>query len=265
MSPDPGESRLVKTRQLGDRRINVVFYPGGMRQERHRHNTASFSFVVFGRYEENIGCDVHSRFTSSLICHPAGESHAVTFESDVRIVSIEFRGSADLKTASDGLQLGSCHRNELVAWLGGRLSDELGRDDSSSNLAIDGLISELLAENSRGKVLAAEKKFAAWLCKARDFVHDNFQSELSLEDVAQTAGVHPAHLSRVFRQKMGCTVGQYVRGLRFEFACRQILATDRPLSDIALEAGFADQSHFNRIFRSRMAISPFRYRKVHRS
>jgi transcriptional regulator GlxA family with amidase domain len=64
---------------------------------------------------------------------------------------------------------------------------------------------------------------------------------------------------------MGCTVGEYVRRLRFEFACQQILTTRRQLCDVALDAGFADQSHFNRMFRSQMGVTPFVYRNLHRN
>jgi AraC-like DNA-binding protein len=62
---------------------------------------------------------------------------------------------------------------------------------------------------------------------------------------------------------MGCTVGEYLRRLRFEFACQQILSTETPLCDVANDAGFADQSHFNRIFRIKMGITPYMYRKLH--
>jgi AraC family transcriptional regulator len=258
---DPGDSYLVSTRVLDVARVNEVFYPAGMRQDHHRHNSASFSFVASGRYEESIGRQVHSRMMSTLIYHPAGEWHAVAFESDVRIFSIDFRGGAS--STVDSLDRGSSHRSKLVAWLGARLSCEMMRVDSASTLAIDGLLSEMLAEGSRGKVLSAETGSAAWLARATDFVHDNFTTTLSLEEVAAIAGVHSAHLSRVFRQKMGCTVGEYVRRLRFEFACQQILSTEQPLCDVALAAGFSDQSHFNRIFRTRLGVTPYAYRKLH--
>lgn len=253
---------MISARVLHDRRVNEVFYPGGMRQERHRHHSASFSFVASGRYEEFIGRQAHSRRMATLIYHPADESHAVAFESDVRILSVEFRRNAS--GTADSLDRGSSHRSELVAWLGARLGREMERSDSASDLAIEGLISEMLAEGSRGKALAAEKGVAAWLTRATDFVHDNFTTTFSLDEVAQVAGVHPAHLSRVFRQKMGCTVGEYVRRLRFEFACQQLLSSESPLCEVAYEAGFADQSHFNRIFRTHMGITPYVYRKLHR-
>ena len=138
------------------------------------------------------------------------------------------------------------------------------RSDSASTLAIDGLLSEMLAEGSRGKVLSAEKGSAAWLARAIDFLHDNFTCALSLEEIAQVAGVHSAHLSRVFRQKMGCTVGEYVRRLRFEFACQQILSTERRLCEVAYDAGFADQSHFTRSFKRYAGLTPSVFRSTRR-
>jgi AraC family transcriptional regulator len=264
MKPDAGDSRLIRERSLDDRRVSHVFYPRGMRQDRHRHDSASFSVVVTGRYEECVGRQTHFRRASTLIYHPAGETHAVSFESDVRILSIDFRGYEDSQIA-DSLDRSSSRRSGLVAWLGARLEREIVRVDTASALAIDGLISEMLAEGSRGKILGEEKRSAAWLARAIDFLHDNFARTPSLEDVAQAAGVHPAHLSRVFRQKLGCTVGDYLRRLRFEFACQQILSTDRKLCDVAYAAGFADQSHFNRIFRTQMGVTPYDYRKLHQA
>ncbi|HEX9928906.1 MAG TPA: AraC family transcriptional regulator [Pyrinomonadaceae bacterium] len=264
MKLDPGESRLINTRVLHDRRINEVFYPGGMRQDGHRHHFPALSFVLSGQYQECIGRQAHSRRMSTLIYHPADEKHAVAFESDVRILSVEFRTNSNASRTADSLDHGSSHRSELVTWLGFRLRCEMARSDSASALAVDGLISEMFAEGARGKVLSEEKGFAAWLVRATDYVHDNFRTTLSLEEIAKVAGVHSAHLSRVFRQKMGCTVGEYLRRLKFEFACQQILSTEIPLCEIALDAGFADQSHFNRIFRTKMGMPPYMYRKLHR-
>jgi AraC family transcriptional regulator len=254
-------SHLVTTRMLdGGRRINEVYYPAGIRQDRHRHDLASFSFVASGRYEERIARRDHSRFAGTLIYHPAGEQHAVAFETDVRILSVEFRGRG-----AASLENSFQHRNDLVVWLGMRLGREMSRTDSASSLAIDGIIDEMLVEGTRGRVLVEEKRDARWLAKAIEFLHDNFSASLTLDEIAQVAGVHSAHLSRVFRHKMGCTVGEYVRRLRFEFASQQLLSTERTLCEVALEAGFADQSHFHRLFRARMGVTPYHYRKLHRN
>ncbi len=262
-APDPGPSNLIARRVHGERRLADVFYPGGMRQARHRHGTATFSFVAFGRYSESIGRQSHDRRESTLIFHPAGECHSVAFESDVRILSVEFRGRGITGESAACLDRGSSHSGELIAWLGSRLIREMARPDSASELAIDGIISEILAEGSRGKALAVENGTPRWFALAKDLLHDRFNTSITLGEISDSAGVHSAHLSRVFRQRMGCTVGEYIRRLRFEFACRQILSTRTPICEIAHEAGFADQSHLNRIFRGKMGITPYAYRRLH--
>ena len=72
--------------------------------------------------------------------------------------------------------------------------------------------------------------------------------------------MHPAHLARVFRAHHGVSVGEYARRLRLAWAAGELARTDTPLAVIASQAGFADQSHFTRLFRQHLGITPARYR-----
>ena len=220
MAPDPGDSRLIGRRVQGDIRLAEVFYPAGLRQSRHRHETPTFTFVASGRYGEQIGRSSHDRHGSTVVFHPAGEYHAVRFETDVTVLSVDFQ---DPPPSAISLERGSSHSSDLIAWLGSRLIREMARTDSASVLAVDGLIAEMLAEGSRARTLSEESRNPAWFLRAADFIHENFTDTFTLDEVAEIAGVHPAHLSRTFRQKMGYTIGHHVRRLRFEFACGQIL------------------------------------------
>ena len=74
------------------------------------------------------------------------------------------------------------------------------------------------------------------------------------------AGVHPVHLARTFRETQGMTIGQYFRGVRLARATDLLRDPRRPLSDIAIEAGFSDQSHLCREFKRATGVSPGRFR-----
>jgi AraC family transcriptional regulator len=74
--------------------------------------------------------------------------------------------------------------------------------------------------------------------------------------------VHAAHLARVFRKFKGCTIGDYVRGLRVQHACRRISGSDDSLADIALAAGFSDQSHLSRTFKQHTGMLPSQFRNL---
>jgi AraC family transcriptional regulator len=256
----------VKNRITEHLKIDEALYPPALKQPRHTHLFASFSFVSSGSYLENFGKKTYSRQPSTVIFHPPHESHAVDYESGVRILSVQisFEKLACIRRQSIILDSPMSCRTETAGWLGMRLGRELRRVDAASVLAIEGLALEMLAEASRSRI-SSEKDFPRWLKEAKDFLHDNFAESFALETVANIAGVHPAHLSRVFREKFGCTVGEYVRRLRVEFACRQISTTEMSLGEIASSAGFSDQSHFNKIFKNFFNLTPYEYRKISRA
>jgi AraC family transcriptional regulator len=72
--------------------------------------------------------------------------------------------------------------------------------------------------------------------------------------------VHPVHLARTFRRYYHCSPGEYVRRLRLESATRELCASDASLIEIALAAGYCDQSHFSKSFKRHTGMSPARFR-----
>ena len=90
-----------------------------------------------------------------------------------------------------------------------------------------------------------------------------FSEQLRLDDLARTAGVHPSHLNRVFRARYGCSIGEYARRLGVSEQVVSWPALKTPIVEIAASAGFADQSHFSRVFARITGFSPGWYRKLH--
>lgn len=130
---------------------------------------------------------------------------------------------------------------------------------------MEGLALEIFAEASRGGVRTLDRKPPRWLLRARDLLHDRFSEDVSLREVAAAVGIHPVHLARVFRKEYGCTVGDYIRRLRVEFACRKLAESETPLAQIAILSGFSDQSHFSNAFRRQMRMTPGEFRRNLRS
>ena len=83
---------------------------------------------------------------------------------------------------------------------------------------------------------------------------------VGLVELAGAVGVHPTHLARVFRAHYGVSVGEYGRRLKVERAAKEVARSDTPLNVIALRAGFADQSHFTRVFKRYVGTTPARFR-----
>jgi AraC family transcriptional regulator len=93
-------------------------------------------------------------------------------------------------------------------------------------------------------------------------LHDGFQKQFQLSQLAQAAGVHPVYAVRCFKKRYGCTIGEYLRNLRLAYALGLVAETDLPLSEISEQAGFSDQPHLTRLFKKATGKTPGSIRKV---
>src|SRR6185295_803381 len=107
-----------------------------------------------------------------------------------------------------------------------------------------------------------ERRPPPWLQTVKEFLHESFSEPPGLDELAAAAGVHPTHLTRAFRQFEHCTVGDYVRKIRIEYARQRMLSSGEPLVEIALAAGFADQTHFTRSFKRLTGMTPSEFRRI---
>ena len=144
-----------------------------------------------------------------------------------------------------------------------RLGAELRATDPLARLAAETAALDLLvavARRARGRV----RKHAPppWLSRVEDLLRDRFAGAIRVTSIAAEVGVHPTHLSRVFRARHGTSVVEYLRRVRVEWAAARMLSTAEPLAEIAVAAGFADQSHFTRSFRRTYGVTPDRYRRA---
>ncbi len=128
-------------------------------------------------------------------------------------------------------------------------------------LSLDALCMELLGsmETHSPPVPATPP---AWLGRAVELLHDRYREELTIAEIAAAAGVHPIHLARTFRRHLRCTPGQFARFRRLERAAALLLRTACPLAEVALCSGFADQSHFSRVFARHFGLPPGEYRTL---
>lgn len=241
-------------------------YEPDVKLPQHSHTMAYFCFVLQGGFTENYERQRRACSPSTLIFHSPDEVHSDHFHARTRCFSLEI----DLAAMSEGrlhtvrIEKNAGFRGGLLSRLVTRLYNEFRNMDDLSPLVVEGLMLELIGEASR-QSLRSPKADPRWLEQARDILHQEFSHGLTLSRIAKSVGIHHTHLAREFRRHYRCTVGEYVRQLRVEFACRKLSTSDTPLSEIALAAGFVDQSHFSRTFKIQTGLSPARYRAAFRA
>ncbi|HEY8321930.1 MAG TPA: AraC family transcriptional regulator [Candidatus Baltobacteraceae bacterium] len=93
------------------------------------------------------------------------------------------------------------------------------------------------------------------------FIDDHLSHDLSLVELARVANLSPSHLKTLFRDAVGLPLHQHVIRRRVRYAIDAILSEDLPLSELALRAGFANQSHMARCMRRVAGLTPSAVRR----
>lgn len=148
--------------------------------------------------------------------------------------------------------------NTARAWALNLLRESRTRDPGWQHI-VEGLILQGLGHLERLRQLSATRP--SWL----DDVVQLAREYRTLADIAQIIGRHPSHIAREFHRHEGVTVGEYARRCRLELAANALRAHQHSISEVAMEAGFCDQSHFTNAFRRVFGVTPGAYRRSARS
>lgn len=121
------------------------------------------------------------------------------------------------------------------------------------------LVSSLLQHHSTiGLPSAAKESKAVTLVRA--YLEEQYAENVSIETLSRLSNLSPYYLIRCFRQQTGLPPHLYQRQVRL-LKAKQALQTSQPLSAIAVDAGFFDQSHFTRSFKRVFGVTPGQYRQ----
>lgn len=258
----------LKRRSIAGFTLIETTYAPNLVLPNHSHECAYFCFVLKGTYTETYGKRKRNCKPSSLIFHPPDELHSDRFcdlEARCFNVQVETQRLERVREYSAILDSSTEFYCGPLANLTIKLYREFREMDEPFPLVIEGLALEILGEASKQSVQFSGCRPPQWLKQAREILHAHFSTNLTLTNIAASVGVHPVHLARAFRQHYRCTVGEYVRQLRIDFACRELSMSDTSLVDIASASGFCSQSHFSTLFKRYTGLSPAEYRSTYRA
>ena len=260
-SPARFPAPIVRTRAAGEFVLTETRYGAGTALPAHAHEYACLVFVLQGTFAERFESRQRIAEPGMVIVRPEGEPHSDRFDAGGgRCLNIELppRWLARVRQQARAADRSAAFTGDAFPLLRRRLHEELTHGDDVSPLAVESLLLALFTEGARAERRAGAP---AWLSKARERIHARPEARVTLEEIAEEAGVHPVHLAATFRRVFGVTVASYIRRLRIEQACRALRESNAPLADVALAAGFADQSHFGRTFKRLMRMTPSQYRR----
>ncbi len=256
----------------GDFVVRELLFDGGVTLPAHRHEYACFSILASGSMEKSFHSRRYELEAPSLITIPHGELHSDWFGRRVtRIVVVEVDPGAQrrhsvMESGGDLTDRVVEQRNKQIESFAHRFSRELRAPDELSGLAVSGLVFELISTLARSELSmrGSGAPRPAWVRRVIDYLHDNDTQATRIDAIAAEVELHPAYLSRAFREHVGVPLCAYARGIRLDRVAAELISTDERILDIALDAGFTDQSHLTRLFRRRFGVTPAQYRNKRR-
>jgi len=100
------------------------------------------------------------------------------------------------------------------------------------------------------------------LRQAVEFIEAHFDRPITLARLAAVVSLSPFHFHRQFKRSAGLTPGKYISQIRIKRAKTLLSESDLPLAEVAIQVGFADQSHFTAAFRRATSMTPRTYRNA---
>ena len=258
MSERRGEwyGNVVRSERTGGVRLSLIAHARPREIEQHEHRLAYFCFLLEGAYRETHDGVTIEYEPFSIAFHPPRYTHSdAIVRPDTTFFAIELEegwqrlvgNRFDISAWSLELQHGE------AVWLAAALLKAFIGDRLHDDIDVEETVSEMLGIALR--VVDRERPERAWVARARNIAHARFAERITLDDIADEVGVHPASLARGFRVDHGVTLGDYVSRLRVQHACR-LMARGQSLASVAHACGFADQSHLTRAFKAIAGMTP---------
>jgi AraC family transcriptional regulator len=269
LQPGHFYGEITRKREAAGLILSELKHDGARKLPTHSHELAYFCLLLNGNYWEQFGRKRITYKPLTVMFHPPDTTHVDEIgPAGGRFFSVEVKTEwmERLRECLGKIELDSSLHEGDLAWLAMRLYREHKQADACSVLTMEGLVLEMLAVVGRFKesrrVGSRRQDRPRWLSTAVDLLNAEFRGNLKVQDIATEVGVHPFHLSRVFRAVHRQTIGEYVHKLRVAYACKLLEAPDCDLATVALSAGFSDQSHFTRVFKSVTGMTPGTFRQL---
>ena len=207
---------------------------------------------------------------------PAGHQSMSTWDGRMECLSVFLEPALVARVASEAnvspaVELvQSCHLDDpVIRHVCFALMAESESDQPAGRLYVESLANVLAIHLFRHytKGLTREETASGGLSgkrlrRAMEFIRENLEKDLSLSEIASSAGMSPFHFARAFKQSTGLTPHQHLTRTRIEKAKQLLVRSEIPIIEVSYQVGFQSQSHFTTVFRRLTGLTPRIYRGI---
>lgn len=222
--------------------LRELVYAPASRQAAHAHDSTSVSFVGRGGFDESAGGVKRTGVAGDVIVKPAGVVHEDVYgPAGAKMFTLVLDEDMGSYRWLFGGAPAALFTRAIVEWRAGSAFEEVAVD--------------LLAAIHDGRPRMRSPRM-------REVAERVATTDVSVDALARDVSMHPVALARAFRREHGMSITCFRRRVRLRRATSLLSAGDLSLADVALESGFTDQSHFCRIFKTEMGVTPTTFRAL---
>ncbi|MBQ8849687.1 MAG: helix-turn-helix domain-containing protein [Clostridia bacterium] len=276
--------RIYKTEELIEKgRCIHVFQSAGAHENTHTHDFIELIYILSGRGREIIDGKTYEVGRGDLLFINYGSTHAFSFEEKASYINICFSPETvgeniitpenafsllsltafnEMRCDSDGGKLSffGDERRAVEEVLRGMLREYRGRAYSWNTVMesyLNILIAYMLRKTEAG--VGREEIGNTWR-ELSEYIDKNLNSKLTLSALAGKCFYNPSYFSRVFKEKFGMSLVEYVTRRRLDHALELLRDSELSVDEISELSGFSDRSGFYHAFSKYIGGSPSDYR-----
>ncbi len=250
---------VVITRAFNDFAICDVKYHPEKYYDKHVDGKSRISIILQGKVKEGASGKEELAQSGSIVFKPGDLVHQNSFGTKgSRILSVIFKDEFFSNKEDVKIDSWQWFHGVLAASAAFEFARNLEHVSNEDDLydEIADLFSKLPLPFE-----ADSNHVPPWLILVKEKIKAEFNHPIRTKDLAAYVGVHPVYLARAFRKYYGCSVKSFLQNIRLKKVLEELSNEEKPLTHVALDSGFSDQSHLNRVFLKNMKMSPGKFRK----
>ena len=250
--------------------------PGGLIEHSHNGHQIIIPLGQSFTMDWYSGRQHRMRMTDGEVCiMPAFQPHSSSWDNTWENIAVFIDSSYVTRVASE-MELKNSPEiveqygmnDPMIKQIGVSLLEELGMERATNRLYVDSLIN-VLAVRLLKNYSTTTQKVHDWtnglpkykLRRVTDYINNNLENEMQLDELAALAQMSPYHFTRMFKQSTGLAPHQYIINCRIERSKQLLSERKLSIAEIAYHVGFASQSHFTTLFRKLTLMTPKSYRE----
>lgn len=220
----------------------------------HKHEHPAVSFVLKGSFRESADGEIDLACSAKALIKPEDLVHSDSYDQDCTILCIYLKDKSVIYEINK-----SVFRNWSslynINWLtfNSYLEQKKYRE---KKIELNDFVKKL------GRSRMNHSDIPDWIYSLKQYLDLHFNENVQTSFLADKFEVHPVYLARVFRKYFGQSVKSYLRSIRIKNSMSSMITSSETFTRIAMENGFADQSHFIRNFKAESGSTPKQFRKI---